>query len=340
MSPAPGSQSRNPPVGPATGGPPRPAPSVCPPPRAARPAGALLLLVAILVPVPGCRGAQEPGASAAEPERARTLQFWQTVSEATSLRVQGDLTAAAQRYEEALVLDPRHEDSLYYLGHCRQQLGRHDDALRSFARLVEVNPQSARGHLALAAVLASPDPEAPLDLDAAESHLRRAHEINGEETGPMVRLGEILLVKGDVAGARRWLEAALQTNPKSSAAAYLLGYLRWTEGDGAGAEALYRKALAAARTDAPIKGVLSEGDRKPVADATGKRAAPPVEEPMGRTMFSDLYAPLREAALAATGPATGSAGSPSAGELDPRYAPVPPLLASLRKRMERAGSGA
>ena len=137
-----------------------------------------------------------------------------------------DCAPRPRLYEEALVLDPRHEDALYYLGQCRRELGRPAEARAAFERLVEVNPSSARGHLALGALLASPDPAEPMDLAAAEVHLRRAHEINGEETGPdgAPRRGA---ARARAATPRRgeWFEAALRTNPRSVEAAFLAGYL-------------------------------------------------------------------------------------------------------------------
>jgi len=146
----------------------------------------------------------------------------------------------------------------------------------------------------LGALLASPDPGEPFDLGAAEAHLRRAHAINGEETGPMLRLGEVLMVQGRAEEARTWLEAAARTNSKSVEAAFLLGYLGWEAGDRRGSSALLARAARAGRTDAPPKGVLGEGDRKAVAAPSGMlRAAPPLREPMGRTLFSELARPLR-----------------------------------------------
>ena len=90
-----------------------------------------------------------PGPSGAE--KARVLAFWKTYEEATDLRLAGRLAEAASAYERALELEPRHEDALYYLGHCSRELGEFQAARDAYARLIEVNPHSSRGHLALGA---------------------------------------------------------------------------------------------------------------------------------------------------------------------------------------------
>jgi tetratricopeptide (TPR) repeat protein len=252
----------------------------------------------------GCHRASEPAPSAPpDAQRQKVRLFWERFGDATAARIAGDCTRAIDLYFEAIRLDPRHEDSFYYLGQCQRITRQPAEARRAFERLVEVNPASARGHLALGALLASAEPTEPLDLAQAESHLRRAHEINGEETGPMLRLGEVLLVQDRVADARTWLEAAARTNPRAVEASFLLAYLAWDAGDRGNAHAHFVRALKAAQADAPPKGVLGEGDRK-VAVAGQVRAAPPLQEPMGRTLFSDLARPLRgpEAASIAARP--------------------------------------
>jgi tetratricopeptide (TPR) repeat protein len=266
-----------------------------------------------------CRPAPEGEAAPDDPGRAAVVRFWATLEEATRLRMSGEFARAVEVYERTLSLDPRHEDSLYYLGYCRREAGDATGARRAFARLVDVNPASARGHLALAALLVSPDTAGPLDVEGAESHLRRAHEINAEETGAMVRLAEVLIVRGDVAEAGTWLDAAARTNPRSVEAAFLAGYLRWEDGDGAGARAWLRRAIEAAQAAAPSRGVLGEGDRR---GGAGQAAAPPLPQPMGRTLFGDLATPLRD-------------GGPTAGlerRADRLYEAVREMRRSLASR--------
>jgi tetratricopeptide (TPR) repeat protein len=233
-------------------------------------------------------------ASLSDAERQRVLRFWERYNAATSARIEHDCGRAVDIYEEALTLDPKHEDCLYYLGQCRRELGKPAQAREAFERLVDVNPASARGHLAVAALLASPESSEPMDLAQAEAHLRRAHDINGEETGPMVHLGEVLIVEGKTAEAREWFESALRTNPKSVEAAFLAGYLAWESGDDRVAESFAQRARDAARIEAPVKGVLNEGDRK---DAK-RTVAPPLVKPMGRLFFGETAAFVRDAARA------------------------------------------
>jgi Tfp pilus assembly protein PilF len=259
-----------------------------------RPHRPTVLAFALLCAAAGlhCRGAAAPE-SAEDPRRERVRAFWEKLRAATEARLHPDCASAARLYEEALALDPRHEDARYYLGQCRRELGQPTEARAAFERLVDVNPASARGHLALGALLASPDPAEPMDLAQAETHLRRAHEINGEETGPMVRLGEVLLVAGRAGEAREWFEAALRTNPKSVEAAFLAGFVAWDGGSGE-LERLARRVREAARVEAPVKGVLNEGDRK-----DEKRvAAPPLSSPLGRLLFGGPIGALRGRAAA------------------------------------------
>ena len=263
----------------------------------------------------GSQPESEPGTALTAARRNESiLKFWDLYHEATRLRSQRELDAAIAAYRSALAIDPRHEDCLYYLGQLLQERGARAEARAAYERLVEANAESARGHLALGALLTAGGDEGYFEPARAEVHLRRAHEINGEETGPMVRLGEVLIVLGDEQAAGHWLESAARTNPKSTEAAFLSGYLRWRAGDGAGAQEFYDKAVRSVRTEAPIRGVLNEGDRKSPQPAG---AAPPLKSPMGRTLFGAFSAPLSE----------------SPASLDSVYAPV---LAQARALSRRA----
>lgn len=79
----------------------------------------------------------------------------------------------------------------------------------------------------------------------------------------MVRIAELLIVRGEYAEATVWLEDASRTNAESVEAAYLAGFLRWLDGDMGGARDHYARALAATGPRQIPHGVPGEGDVRP-----------------------------------------------------------------------------
>lgn len=250
-------------------------------------------------------------------DRDEVRAFWERYREATAYRLGGECGVAVDAYEAALLHDPEHEDTLYYLGQCRREIGRHEAARRALLRLIALRPESARGHAALGALYAaspSNQDRRRADLREAERHLRRAHALNAEETGPLVRLGEVRLLQGDRGEAAALLNAALASNPKSLEAAFLLGYLAWEESDVEVARRYCDAALRAGRGVAPIEGVAGEGDVKPGAAGNG---------PAGldlRASRQTLFTGMAQALLSRDRGADGS--EMTAVELRQLYAPV------------------
>ncbi|HEX5071914.1 MAG TPA: FG-GAP-like repeat-containing protein [Gemmatimonadaceae bacterium] len=200
------------------------------------------------------------GEQAAVPDRDRVRAFWSVFREATAQRIAGQTAAAAQTYARALQLNPDHEDALYYAGSMRLELGDFAGAAANWRHLVSVNPASARTHSQLGTLFQCLDPAAPFQLDSAEWHLRRAHELNMEETGPLLRLGEVALLRGDVSIARRHFAAVLATHPGNPAARFYSGYLGRGTDRVAGVEKFHEATRTAPAV--PIPGASSEGDTK------------------------------------------------------------------------------
>ncbi|MBI2505923.1 MAG: tetratricopeptide repeat protein, partial [Candidatus Latescibacteria bacterium] len=124
----------------------------------------LLLLLAL-----GCGGDPPPQTEGAggpsEEHKAQVRRFWELYNRATSLRLQGQWEVAAAQYQEALALDPRHEDCLYYLGNAFFELGRFEEAAATWKRLIETNPnQSSRAHAQLGMLYSCGAPGTPFDL--------------------------------------------------------------------------------------------------------------------------------------------------------------------------------
>jgi tetratricopeptide (TPR) repeat protein len=194
-------------------------------------------------------------------DRAQIQSFWKLYREATAQRVAGRTQLASGGYARALEINPDHEDALYYFGSMQLDLGEFDGAARAWRHLLSVNASSARTHSRFGTLFLCLDPGAPFQLDSAEQHLRRAHELNKEENGPVLRLGEVALLRGDLASARRHIATVLGTHAESVPAHFYAGYIAWKQGNTARARAEFQQAVSAPESHAP-GGVLGEGDTK------------------------------------------------------------------------------
>jgi tetratricopeptide (TPR) repeat protein len=128
--------------------------------------------------------------------------------------------------------------------------------------LVEVNPMSTRAHIQLGAVYSCGVEGAPFDLDIAEREFQRALAINKEETGPIVKLGEVCLLGGRSHEALTYFTKTIQSNFKSIEAHYLIGYLKWQAGDREEALEALGQAATLSRAKQPTGAPLGEGDTR------------------------------------------------------------------------------
>ena len=204
-------------------------------------------------------GVQEkPGPVASDRERVR--EFWSTQRAAMdAMKREGDIEKAVGLFERALELDPTHEDSRYYLANCLWTLGEKSRALEEMGELRRRSPRSHRAQRQWA-VLKALSAEGVRDLEAAAAAARRALDINREETGALLVLGEIALLRGQPEEARRHLELACRSNPRAVGGFFLRGYLAWSDGDREESVRLLRKAQEARGPDWKPEGAVAEGD--------------------------------------------------------------------------------
>ncbi len=195
-------------------------------------------------------------------EQQRQLLFWDAERAAmNAMKVEKDLAKAIRLFGQAIELNPAHEDSRYYLGLCLASQGDPEGALKSLAELQKLNPQSHRGWQqwgVLRATFARSDE----DLAEAESALERAHALNPEETGALLVLGEVALLRQHREVAEQRLSAAVRTNPKAVGGFFLCGYLALSRGDREGSKHFLEQARQALGPDWQPKGATSEGDVK------------------------------------------------------------------------------
>lgn len=195
-----------------------------------------------------------------EDDKARTIAFWEKQRAAMSaMKRDRDFARAATLFREALALNPHHEDALYYLGNCLAELGDLEGAIREFEKLTRVNPQSHRGWARQGTLLAI-HAKHPSELIPAQTALEKALALNPEETGALLVLGEIALLRGDDTTAKTRLEWACRSNPRAVGGFFLLGYLAWKRGDTKTAKQLLTKTRQALGKDWKPRGTTAEGD--------------------------------------------------------------------------------
>lgn len=194
------------------------------------------------------------------PDRERIAAFWERQRAAMqALKVEKNPDKAVRLFREALALDPTHEDARYYLATSLAAQGHTADALAEYETLTRANPRSHRGFSAWGTLRAR-TAQSAADLAAAEAALTKAHDLNPEETGALLTLGEIALLRGQAPVAERRFKAACQSNARATGGLFLLGYLQWKRGDLDGAKDRLEKARATLGPDWKPKGATAEGD--------------------------------------------------------------------------------
>jgi len=209
-------------------------------------------------------GDPEPRLLAGEPARTRhsVTAFWEAHRAAMdAMKREGDLERAIVLFRRALALDPSHEDARYYLANCLAATGEPAAALDELDRLRRQNPQSQRAQLRWA-VLRAVHATSEADLAAAEAAAERALEINREETGSLLLLGELALIRGDDARAEQRLALACRTNPRAAGGFFLRAFIAHRAGRDDESRDLLLAVRQARGKDWKPAGAVSEGEVK------------------------------------------------------------------------------
>ncbi len=193
-------------------------------------------------------------------ERQRIVDFWSHQRAAMdAMKRDGDLERAIELFRQALALEPDHEDSRYYLANCLAALGRTDEGLAELESLRTLSPSSHRAHKQWG-VLRALTARSEADLRAARTALERSLEINPEETGSLLVLGEIDLLLGENGLAEEHLAHACRTNPRAVSGFFLRAYLAWKRGELEASAGLLERAKAARGPEWKPEGAVAEGD--------------------------------------------------------------------------------
>jgi tetratricopeptide (TPR) repeat protein len=173
-------------------------------------------------------------ALAAERLKARPADFEAQLVLARSEAAMGRLDAAYDGFREALRLDPRSPDALYYLGIAAGAL-----AEVEYGRLMEMAPGSARAHQ-----LRGRSYQAQAEVEAALAAGPPSAEV-------LVALGDLRRAKLSFPEARAAYSRAVELAPGDYDALYGLGVCDSYAGEHAKAVESFRRALRVAPDSAP-----------------------------------------------------------------------------------------
>jgi len=202
----------------------------------------------------------QPAAQTAQLGKAATEQFWAKQHSAMdAMKRDRNFTSAVQLFREALAINPNHEDSHYYLANCLVELGDVLSAIRELDALIRINSQNHRAYQRKGELLAA-SANLKSELTAARAALDAALQLNPEETGTLVLLGEVQLAEGNLSDADPDFAHVLQANARAANALYFRGYIAWKQHDDRRAAALLSQAHQALGPDWKPAGSVLEGD--------------------------------------------------------------------------------
>jgi tetratricopeptide (TPR) repeat protein len=193
--------------------------------------------------------------------RDQRKEFWRHQRAAVhAMVVEKDIAAAIALFEQALELDPTHEDSIYKLANCLTEQGDDTGAMLRLEELMRLNEHSHRAFKRWGTLQAM-NARSSEDMTRAEDALRRAIAINPEAIGARMILAETAIVRGDLEAARQHLSWIFSTNPSAGDALFLLGYVSWKQEQPEDSRRFLQRAAGVGEEWRP-EGAAAEGDVK------------------------------------------------------------------------------
>ena len=129
--------------------------------------------------------------SAVVPDSVST--FWTYYNRATKYRLQDKPDSSIIAYQDALKLNPNHEDALYYIGIMYMKVDSFEQASETLEKLTKLNRQSERAFLQLGNLYFCVNHSNYFQPEKSKLYFERAYELNKETSNPNLRLGEIAL---------------------------------------------------------------------------------------------------------------------------------------------------
>ena len=233
----------------------------------------VVALTTLLLTILGCGGGSEEPAGDAEIAEAALALHREHLERARDLYGQGNLPEALGQAARALVASPETpepyalisqlyieladdegalgffeiatrnygelDEPWYFHGYHLYRLDRWAEALASFEKASEIDPEDPRHHFRQGLILQTMG-----DFEGAQVSLGRANALDPTDAITAARYSRVLRVDGDYDEAESVVSEALEASPDSSDLHYAQGQLRLRQGRDGEAEAAFRRAIA------------------------------------------------------------------------------------------------
>jgi len=158
--------------------------------------------------------------------------FWTYYNRATEYRLEGKTDSSIAAYEEALKLNPDHEDALYYIGNMYMKVDKFDKAQLALGNLIKLNPLSEQAYIQLGNLYFCAKNTNYFHPEKAKLYFERAKDLNKETLSPNLRLGEIALFQNRTDDAFGIVNKLSMMDQKNVEIFFIIGYLNWKSGKG------------------------------------------------------------------------------------------------------------
>ena len=176
----------------------------------------------------GHRGQSDAVTVAANADYKQT--FWTYYNQATEYRLSGKTDSSVAAYEEALKLNPDHEDALYYIGNMYMKVDKFDKAQEKWEKLIELNPQSERAYNQLGNLYFCVKHTDYFHPEKSKWYFKHAVGLNNLTLNPNLRLGEIALFQNRTNDAFGIFNKLSMMDQKNAEIFFIIGYLNWKSG--------------------------------------------------------------------------------------------------------------
>ncbi len=156
--------------------------------------------------------------------------FWSYYNLATNYRLQGKEDSSIIAYQEALKLNPNHEDAIYYIGNMYMKVDKFDKAQEKWEKLIELNPQSERAYNQLGNLYFCINHTDYFHPEKSKGYYQRAAALNNITLNPNLRLGEIAVFQNRHNDALGIFNKISMMDQKNAEIFFILGYLYWKSG--------------------------------------------------------------------------------------------------------------